>query len=95
MKGRGNWMRKLAEGMELPAESMPGLPLVEIAGDRRVLVENHGGVCQYGPEQICVRVKYGIVSVRGRGLEIAKLSREQLVISGRIDCVSLNRRGTP
>lgn len=95
MKGRGNWMQKLAEGMELPAESMPGLPLVEIAGDRRVLVENHGGVCQYGPEQICVRVKYGIVSVRGRGLEIAKLSREQLVISGRIDCVSLNRRGTP
>lgn len=95
MKGRGNWMQKLAEGMELPAESMPGLPLVEIAGDRRVLVENHGGVCQYGPEQICVRVKYGIVSVRGRGLEIAKLSREQLVISGRIDCVNLNRRGTP
>lgn len=88
-------MQKLAEGMELPAESMPGLPLVEIAGDRRVLVENHGGVCQYGPEQICVRVKYGIVSVRGRGLEIAKLSREQLVISGRIDCVSLNRRGMP
>lgn len=95
MKGRGNWMQKLAEGMELPAESMPGLPLVEIAGDRRVLVENHGGVCQYGPEQICVRVKYGIVSVRGRGLEIAKLSREQLVISGRIDCVNLNRRGMP
>ena len=95
MKGRGNWMQKLAEGMELPAESMPGLPLVELAGDRRVLVENHGGVCQYGPEQICVRVKYGIVSVRGRGLEIAKLSREQLVISGRIDCVNLNRRGTP
>ena len=88
-------MQKLAEGMELPAESMPGLPLVEIAGDRRVLVENHGGVCQYGPEQICVRVKYGIVSVRGRGLEIAKLSREQLVISGRIDCVNLNRRGMP
>lgn len=95
MKGRGNWMQKLAEGMELPAESMPGLPLVEIAGDRRVLVENHGGVCQYGPEQICVRVKYGIISVRGRGLEIAKLSREQLVISGRIDCVNLNRRGMP
>ena len=95
MKGRGNWMQKLAEGMELPSESMPGLPLVEIAGDRRVLVENHGGVCQYGPEQICVRVKYGIVSVRGRGLEIAKLSREQLVISGRIDCVNLNRRGMP
>ena len=54
MKGRGNWMQKLAEGMELPAESMPGLPLVEIAGDRRVLVENHGGGCWWKIMEACV-----------------------------------------
>lgn len=93
MKRRGDWMQKLAEGIDLPNEALPGLPLVEIAGERRVLVENHGGVCQYGPEQICIRVKYGIVSVQGRELELARMSKEQLIISGRIDCVVLNRSG--
>lgn len=95
MKRKGDWMQKLAEGLDLPSEPIPGMPLVEIAGERRVLVENHGGVCQYGPEQICIRVKYGTISVQGRGLELARMSREQLIISGRIDCVMLHRKGMP
>lgn len=95
MKRKGDWMQRLAEGLDLPGEPIPGLPLVEIAGERRVLVENHRGVCQYGPDQICIRVKYGIISIRGRGLEIARMSREQLIVSGCIDCVTLNRSGKP
>lgn len=93
MKGKGDWMQRLADRLDLPSEPIPGLPLVEIAGERRVLVENHGGVCQYGPELICIRVKYGTISIRGRGLELARMSKEQLIISGRVDCVVLNRKG--
>lgn len=92
MKGTGDWMQRLTQRLDLPAESVPGLPLVEIAGDRRVLVENHGGVCQYGSDQICIRVKYGMISIRGRGLELSRMSKELLIISGRIDGVMLNRR---
>ena len=44
MKRKGDWMQKLAEGLDLPGEPIPGLPLVEISGDRRVLVENHRGL---------------------------------------------------
>lgn len=95
MIGKGDWMQRLTEGLDLPGESMPGLPLVEIAGERRLLVENHGGICQYGPEQICIRVKYGIVGVQGRSLEISRMTKDQLIISGRIECVTLNRRGKP
>lgn len=94
MKRKGDWMQRLAENLELPSEPIPGLPLVEIAGEGRVLVENHQGVCQYGPELICIRVKYGTVSIRGRGMKLAHMSRAQLVISGKIDCVSLHRKGT-
>lgn len=92
MKGKGDWMQRLTQRLDLPAEPVPGLPLVEIAGDRRVLVENHGGVCQYGSDQICIRVKYGMISIRGRGLELSRMSKELLIISGRIDGVMLNRR---
>lgn len=92
MKYRG-WMQRLAEGMELPGEAAPGLPLVEICGQRRVLIENHRGVLSYGRELIRVCVSYGAVEVRGCGLELARMTREQLVICGRIDSVSLVRRG--
>lgn len=92
MGERGKWMEKITRQMELSPEPVPGLPLVEISGQRRVLIENHRGVSGYGREQICIRVNYGEISVRGCGLELARMSREQLVITGRIDCVSLIRR---
>lgn len=92
MKHGRDWMQRLTEGLDLPAEPLPGLPLVELSGDRRVLIENHCGVTQYGKEKICVRVKYGQVSICGQELELARMTRGQLVISGRIDSVTLLRR---
>lgn len=90
-KGR-NFMVRLAEEADLPGESLPGQPIVEIAGERRVLIENHFGVREYSRERIGVKVKYGLVNVCGDGLELSRMTKEQLVISGRIDCVALLRR---
>ena len=92
MKHPGSWMERLAEGMDLSWETLPGLPLVEICGEKRVLRENHRGVSRYCSDRICVRVAYGEVAVLGRGLELARMTREQLVICGCIDGVSLIRR---
>lgn len=87
-----HWLDFLADQADLPGETGLGQPLIEVAGDRRVLIEHHQGVNQYGAGCICVKVKYGIVSVEGCGLEIARMSREQLIIRGRIDRIALNRR---
>lgn len=91
-KGR-SFLERLADGADLGAEPLPGQPIVEIAGDRRVLIENHFGVKEYSRERIGVKVNYGQVTVCGCGLELTRMTREQLVISGRIDCVTLQRRG--
>lgn len=93
MKQPGFWRERLAEGMAMSPETVPGLPLVEICGERRVLIENHRGVSRYAEDMICVRVTYGEVAVAGRGLELARMTREQLVISGCIEGVTLIRRG--
>lgn len=93
MKRRGDWMERLSEGLDLPNQPLPGVPVVEISGERRVLIENHRGVCQYGSDKICVKVKYGQIAVQGCGLEMARMTREQLIICGRIDSVSIIRRG--
>ncbi len=93
MERRKNWMERLTDGMDLMGEPLPGQTLVELAGDRRVLIEHHGGVVQYSRECVCVRVRYGVVRICGCGLEISRMTGEQLVISGRIDEISLNRKG--
>lgn len=67
-------------------------PLVELAGDRRVLIEHHRGISQYQPYCICVKVKFGTVSISGSGMVISQMCREKLVITGRIDSVTLYRR---
>lgn len=91
--GRGRyWIERLTEDADLGTQPLPGQPIVEIAGDHRVLIENHLGVKEYGTQRITVKVKYGCVCICGEHLELMRMTREQLVICGRIDCVTVQRR---
>ena len=76
---------------DLMGEPLPGKTLVEISGDRRVLIEKHGGVTSYNTKHINVKTTFGIVTISGDGLELASMSKQQLVITGCISCVSLYR----
>ncbi len=78
--------------LDLPDEAMPFQPLIEIVGNKRVLIEHHCGITVYGSELICVKVKFGCVCVSGCSLELARMSKEQLIITGSIDSVRLERR---
>ena len=92
MKAKENIFQQIAERVELNGEPIPGQPGVEIGGENRVLIENYAAVREYSPEKICVRVKYGSVIVTGCELELRRMTKDQLVISGRIDGVNLQRR---
>ena len=75
----------------MPAETLPKVPLVELGGNQRVLIENHCGVIGYGGKEIRVKVSYGDVCICGDRLELARMTKQQLVITGRIDEVTLHR----
>lgn len=92
MRQKRNWMACLAEGADLAGESILPQTLVEILGDSRVLIEQHRGIQAYSRESVCVRVKYGVVTVTGRGLRIQNMDRAALCVFGRIDAVQLERR---
>lgn len=77
--------------LDLPEEPMPTETVAEIVGYRRVLIEHHCGVIEYGCDRICVRVKFGVIRVSGRQLELTRMTRQQLIISGCIEAVSLER----
>ena len=89
---RGNWMQKLADQADLSGEPLPGVPIVEIAGDSRVLIERHCGMTEYSQERICVSVRYGCVYICGCNLRLTRMSQDQLIISGKINSVQIQRR---
>lgn len=90
-KGRQFFAHMLEQNTISP-EAVPGQPIIEIAGDCRVLIENHQGVAAYGRESILVNVTFGSVCVCGCRLEMMQMTKEKLVICGRIDSVQLQRR---
>lgn len=86
-------LRRLTRDGELQEQPLPGLPIVELAGNRRVLIENHRGVREYSRERIGVKVKTGLVVVCGQGLELSRMTKQLLVIQGTIEGVRLEGRG--
>ncbi len=64
--------------------------LIEIYDQKRVLIERHCGILDYGDHDISVKVSFGQVSVRGNDLKLRMLSKEKLVITGAIFGVHLS-----
>lgn len=73
-------------------ETISEKPIIEIVGERRVLVEKHLGIATYGQECILVNMEYGSICICGNNLEIVQMTKDQLLIIGKIDSVRLNRR---
>ena len=89
---KGLWDR-IVEQADLPGEALPGQAIVELVGGRRVLVEKHCGITEYSCDKICVRVGYGLLCICGCGLELTRMTKESLVISGTISTITVQRRG--
>ena len=92
MKQQNRILRQLELRAQLSGQPLPGIPIVELAGDRRVLIENHLGVIAYCCHKVIVKVHCGFMCIYGDDLYIHKMSREQLVIAGRIDAVNFRER---
>ena len=83
---------KLAVSSSLPSESAPKNPVVEVLGYRRVLIENHKGIAEYGCDRIVANVAFGQICISGDHLELAEMTKANLVITGVIHCVNFIRR---
>lgn len=66
---------------------LPGVPLVEVCNNRRILIENHQGVVGYETNEIIVKVRNGTICIGGDHLQLIRMSRYQLVVVGVISSV--------
>ena len=74
----------LAERLELPPDAFAGAVRMTALDDRRLLIENHRGVLEYGEALIRVDGGKGEIVLRGEGLRMSAMNREELLIAGRL-----------
>ena len=89
MGKNGRILDRLIMAAELPAESTGGDPITEIISNKRVVIERHKGIIGYSHNSICVHVTFGVIQVYGSSLSLAQMTKERLVITGRIDSIVL------
>lgn len=85
-------LKKVLNTEKIGQRSESVLPIVEILGDKRILIEGHCGICGYCDEKIFVKTKIGGLQVIGSSLQIAEMSKSQLVVTGIIHSLTLQRR---
>jgi len=82
---------KTAELFDLPEEVVRGAPRVTVTGCRRVFVENHRGLLEYGEKEIDVNGGRVILRVRGEGLRLCAMTGGELLITGEIAGLEFSR----
>lgn len=81
MSGFGSW---LLAALDLPEDSLGGVARITITGKSSLMVENHKGLVEYSPEHIIVSGGKSNIGIRGSGLELEAMNRQELLISGQI-----------
>ena len=72
----------------LPSEAVSAAPRVILEGRTALLIEQHRGILGYTEAEAVVRMKEGLLRVRGEGLCIACYDADQVMIeAARIDAL--------
>ena len=80
---------RTARLLDLPAESVAGIPALVLTGGGDLYLERYKGVLAYGKEEIHVDGGKWILRVKGSGLEITAMRPGELRVAGRIDRLEL------
>ena len=79
-----SYLAAAAMKLGLPADIAAGLPHMEVNGFQECSVDRHTGILEYNEERIVV----------GHALQIQRMHRERLTITGRITCLTYGDGGT-
>lgn len=78
--------RKLSETLSLPGQAL-GEPRLSVWSDRRLTLENHGGILQWSDRELVLRWGRGKLWIAGEELRILAMEEKDLALQGRILCL--------
>ncbi len=93
MRERKHLWESAARLADLQTEAVPGVPIIEICGRQRVLIEHHLGVTDYGDKNISITIRRGKITVTGTCLSLCRMTKQTVIITGNIRSVHLDGEG--
>ena len=79
-----SFKKQFSNLFELPEEVMLDAPLIMMVGDKELYLENHKGIALYQNDLIKIRIKSGLLKIKGTNLELNQIKSIKLYISGEI-----------
>lgn len=79
----------ITERFGLPEELLPGAAKITLSGGSHLTAENHGGLISYATDCICIRRRGGMLRIAGEDLELAAMTKTDIIIRGIIVTVEL------
>jgi sporulation protein YqfC len=83
---------RLAEHLGIPKETVYGLSLVNLIGDRDLYVENYLSILEYTDQRLRLRIQGGNLVVTGRHLVLLYFNDMDMQIRGCIEGVIFEKR---
>ncbi len=79
------WAQRMAqEWLEVPSSTIGATSRVVILAMNQAVIENFHELLTFSQEQVCIRVKDGMISILGHDLVIRSVVPEELVVEGEI-----------
>lgn len=92
MSRNKSFLTRMITAANLDVDLVPGLPILELAGHDRLLIEKYLSVLEYQKDEICVKMEYGTLCITGINLQIERMVSDQLIILGAIRCIQIIRK---
>ena len=92
VRGRELFLEKMADRTSLPKDLAFNSCCLTAMGQNEIIIENYRGILEYTPERLVVLTRQCRVEVQGKRLEIAYYGREEMKITGRIECISYKKQ---
>lgn len=89
---REEWKARLAERTMMPGDIVSGSCCLTAMGQNEIVIENYRGILEYAPERLIVLTKKCRVEICGKRLEIAYYAKEEMKITGKIECISYKKQ---
>lgn len=77
------------ERLDLPPDVAPGVPQIELYGNRQLYLAGHRGVISYSTREVAVSGGSMTVRVQGSDLQLQAMTDTELRLTGQIDKVEL------
>jgi sporulation protein YqfC len=80
-------LRKLSGLLDIPPSAIPGVPQIELGGNREAVIDGCQGILEYSEDAIKLAAGKLNMQFTGRGLQIKVLTHDSAVIEGFITSI--------